>query len=104
AHADPAADFPAVLTALEAEVVIRGPEGERTEPVGEFVTGVFDTVLRPQDVLTEIRVPKLGPTGWSYLKFTVRAQDCATCAVTAIVRRSNGPVDSAAIALPNMAP
>ena len=73
-------------------------------PVGEFVTGVFDTVLRPQDVLTEIRVPKLGPTGWSYLKFTRRAQDWATVGVTAIVRRSNGTVDSAAIALTNMAP
>jgi carbon-monoxide dehydrogenase medium subunit len=104
AHADPAADFPAVLTALDAEVVIRGPGGERTVPVGEFVTGVFDTVLGPQDVLTEIRVPKLGPAGWSYLKFTPRAQDWATVAVTAIVRRSNGTVDNSAIAFTNMGP
>jgi len=93
AHADPAGDLPAVLTALDAEVVIQGPEGERTVPVGEFITGVFDTVLGPQDVLTEIRVPKLGAAGWSYLKFTRRAQDWATVGVTAIVRRSNGSVD-----------
>jgi carbon-monoxide dehydrogenase medium subunit len=104
AHADPAGDLPAVLTALDAEVVIRGPEGERTVPVGEFVTGVFDTVLGPQDVLTEIRVPKLGPAGWSYLKFTRRAQDWATVGVTAVVRRSNGSVDSSAIAFTNMGP
>ena len=104
AHADPAADFPAVLTAVEAEVVIRGPEGERTVPVGEFVTGVFDTVLGPHDVLTEIRVPKLGPSGWSYLKFTRRSQDWATVGVTAIVRRSNGSVDNSAIAFTNMGP
>ena len=104
AHADPAADFPAVLTAVEAEVVIRGPAGERTVPVGEFVTGVFDTVLGPHDVLTEIRVPKLGPSGWSYLKFTRRSQDWATVGVTAIVRRSNGSVDNSAIAFTNMGP
>jgi carbon-monoxide dehydrogenase medium subunit len=103
AHADPAGDLPAVLTALDAEVVIRGPEGERTVPVGEFVTGVFDTVLGPQDVLTEIRVPKLGPAGWSYLKFTRRAQDWATVGVTAIVR-SNGSVDGSAIVFTNMGP
>ena len=104
AHADPAGDVPAVLTALDAEVVIRGPEGERTVPVGEFVTGVFDTVLGPQDVLTEIRVPKLGPAGWSYVKFTRRAQDWATVGVAALLRRSNGAVEDAAIALTNMGP
>jgi carbon-monoxide dehydrogenase medium subunit len=104
AHADPAGDLPAVLTALDAEVVIRGPEGERTVPVGEFVTGVFDTVLAPQDVLMEIRVPKLGPAGWSYLKFTRRAQDWATVGVSAIVHRSNGSVDKSAIAFTNMGP
>ena len=103
AHADPAGDLPAVLTALDAEVVIRGPEGERTVPVGEFVTGVFDTVLGSRDVLTEIRVPKLGPAGWSYLKFTRRVQDWATVGVTAIVR-SNGSVDGSAIVFTNMGP
>jgi aerobic carbon-monoxide dehydrogenase medium subunit len=104
AHADPAGDLPALLTALDAEVVIRGTGGDRTVPVREFVTGVFDTVLGPQDVLTEIRVPKLGPAGWSYLKFTRRAQDWATVGVTAVVRRSNGSVDSSAIAFTNMGP
>jgi len=104
AHADPAGDLPAVLTGLDAVVVIRGPEGERTVPVGEFVTGVFDTVLGPQDVVTEIRVPMLRTAGWSYLKFTRRAQDWATVGVTAIVRRSNGTVDNSSIAFTNMGP
>ena len=61
-------------------------------------------MLGPQDVLTEIRVPKLGPTGWSYLKFTRRAQDWATVGVTAVVRRSNGSVDHSAIVFTNMGP
>jgi carbon-monoxide dehydrogenase medium subunit len=55
-------------------------------------------------VLTEIRVPKLGPSGWSYLKFTRRAQDWATVGVAAVVRRSNGTIEDRAIALTNMGP
>jgi carbon-monoxide dehydrogenase medium subunit len=65
---------------------------------------VFDTALGARDVLTEIRVPKLGPAGWSYVKFTRRAQDWATVGVAAVVRRSNGTVEDAAIALTNMGP
>ena len=102
AHGDPASDLPAVLLAVDAEFVVRGPEGERTIPAAEFFRGVFETALREQDVLTEIRVPKLGPAGWSYLKFTRRAQDWATVGVATVVRRSNGTIDGAAIALTNM--
>jgi carbon-monoxide dehydrogenase medium subunit len=102
AHGDPASDLPAVLLVLDAELVVHGPDGERTVSAGEFFRGVFETALGPQDVLTEIRVPKLGPAGWSYLKFTRRAQDWATVAVAAVVRRSNGTIEDAAIALTNM--
>jgi carbon-monoxide dehydrogenase medium subunit len=104
AHGDPASDLPTVLLALDAELVAQGPDGERTVPAGEFFRGVFETALGPRDVLTEIRVPKLGPSGWSYLKFTRRAQDWATVGVAAVVRRSNGAVEDAAIALTNMGP
>jgi aerobic carbon-monoxide dehydrogenase medium subunit len=104
AHGDPASDLPTVLLALDAELVVHGPEGERTVPAGEFFHGVFDTALGARDVLTEIRVPKLGPAGWSYVKFTRRAQDWATVGVAALVRRSNGTVEDAAIALTNMGP
>jgi aerobic carbon-monoxide dehydrogenase medium subunit len=103
-HGDPASDLPAVLLALDAELVVNGTDGERKVPAAEFFRGVFETALGAQDVLTEIRVPKLGPAGWSYLKFTRRAQDWATVGVAAVVRRSNGTIDDAAIALTNMGP
>ena len=103
AHCDPASDFPAVILALEAELVIAGPAGERTVPAAEFFQGVFESALGPEELLTEIRVPKLGAwSGWSYLKFTRRAQDWATLGVAALVRRDNGSVDDARVALTNM--
>jgi aerobic carbon-monoxide dehydrogenase medium subunit len=83
-HGDPASDLPTVLLALEAEFVVEGSGGERTVPAAGFFTGVFETVLGPQDVLTEIRVPKLGRAGWAYLKFNRRAQDWATVGVAAV--------------------
>ena len=104
AHGDPASDLPTVVRALDAELVVHGPEGERTVAAADFFRGVFETALGPRDVLTEIRVPKLGPAGWSYLKFTRRAQDWATVGVAAVVRRTNGAIEDAAIALTNMGP
>ena len=78
AHGDPASDLPAVLLALDAELVVRGPGGERTVAAGQFFHGLFQTALGEQDVLTEIRVPKLDGAGWAYEKFNRRAQDWAT--------------------------
>jgi carbon-monoxide dehydrogenase medium subunit len=102
-HGDPASDLPAVMLALEAEFVIVGSEDERTVPAAEFFRGVFDTAVGPGELLTEIRVPKLvGSMGWSYLKFNRRAQDWATVGVAALVRRDNGGVGEARIALTNM--
>ena len=97
AHGDPASDLPAVLVALEADLVVRGPGGERTIPAGELFRGFLETALEPGEVLTEIRVPKLGAGGWSYLKLTRRAQDWATVGVAAV--QANG---SARVALTNM--
>jgi carbon-monoxide dehydrogenase medium subunit len=103
AHGDPASDLPTVLVALGAELVARGPGGERTIAAADFFRGLFETALGPQDVLSEIRVPKLGAgVGWSYLKFGRRAQDWATVGVAAIVRRSNGTIGDASIAFTNM--
>jgi aerobic carbon-monoxide dehydrogenase medium subunit len=101
AHGDPASDLPSVILALHAELVARGPRGDRAIPAGEFFTGVFSTALAPDEVLVEIRVPKLGSTGWSYTKMSRRAQDWATVAVAAVVE-GNGSVERAAIALTNM--
>jgi aerobic carbon-monoxide dehydrogenase medium subunit len=97
AHGDPAADFPAVLVALDAELVARGPDGARTIGAGDFFRGFLETALGPQEVLTEVRVPKLPGAGWAYLKFHRRAQDWATVGVAAV--RSNG---STRVVLANM--
>ena len=60
AHGDPASDLPAVMLALGAEFVIVGAGGERTVAAADFFTGVFETAVGPGELLTEIRVPKLG--------------------------------------------
>ncbi len=101
AYGDPASDMPAVILALDGELVVRGSGGERVIPASEFFTGVFQTAIGPGEMLVEVRVPKLGPsTGWSYLKMSRRAQDWATVAVAAVVER-NGST-KAAIGLTNM--
>jgi carbon-monoxide dehydrogenase medium subunit len=97
AHADPASDLPTVLVALEATFVIRAPgDTERTVPAGDFFQGLFTADLAPTDVLTEIRVPLMNG-GWSFIKFTRRAQDWALVGVAAIA----GP-GGVRIALANM--
>jgi len=102
-HGDPASDMPAVALALGAELVVRGKGGERVVPAAEFFTGVFETALAPDEVLVEVRVPKLGgSTGWAYLKANRRAQDWATVGVAALVHRDNGSVAGASIGLVNM--
>ncbi|HZB81486.1 MAG TPA: FAD binding domain-containing protein, partial [Rubrobacteraceae bacterium] len=103
AHGDPAGDMPSVMCALEGEVVIQGPEGERTVPALEFFKDYLFTDLEPQEVVTEVRVPKLGPnTGWSYKKFSRRSQDWAVVGVAAVVEKSDGNIDSARIGLASM--
>jgi carbon-monoxide dehydrogenase medium subunit len=103
AHGDPASDLPTVLLALDAELAVRGSGGEATVPAAEFFRGLFETALGPLDILMEIRIPKLGASrGWSYLKFNRRAQDWATVGVAAVLRRDNGKVEEAAVALTNM--
>jgi aerobic carbon-monoxide dehydrogenase medium subunit len=104
AHGDPASDIPTALLALEAELVVRGAGGERTLPATGFFRSAFETELGPQDLLTEIRVPRTGGMGWSYLKFHPRAQDWAIVGVAALLERSNGRVGRAAVALTNMGP
>jgi aerobic carbon-monoxide dehydrogenase medium subunit len=103
AHGDPASDLPAVLLALGAELVARGPDGERVIPAAAFFTGPFETALAHDELLVEVRVPKLADgAGASYLKAHRRAQDWATVGVAVVAHRSNGGVDAAAIALASM--
>jgi len=103
AHGDPASDLPAVALALDCEIDIAGPGGVRTVPVSEFFLGVFQTAVGADELVTEVRVPKLsGDHVWSYLKFRRRAQDWATVGVAAVAKRSNGGVEGAAISLVSM--
>jgi carbon-monoxide dehydrogenase medium subunit len=102
-HGDAASDLPTALLALEGTFVVRGSGGERTVAAGDFFQDYLQTDLAPDEVLTEIRVPKLGSsTGWSYKKFNRRAQDWAVVGVAAVVEKSNGSIDAARIGLTNM--
>lgn len=99
AHADPASDMPTVLLALGAEMVVQGPGGgSRTVGAAHFFKGLFEPDLAPNEVLTEVRVPKSSGRGWSYQKFHRRAQDWALVGVAAIAGNGSGP----AVALTNM--
>jgi aerobic carbon-monoxide dehydrogenase medium subunit len=103
AHGDPASDLPAVALALDCEIDIAGPGGVRTVPASEFFLGVFQTAVGPDELVTEVRVPKQsGDHVWSYLKFRRRAQDWATVGIAAVAKRSNGGVEEAAISLVSM--
>jgi carbon-monoxide dehydrogenase medium subunit len=88
AHSDPASDLGTILLTLDADFVARGPDGERTIPAADFFTGPFESALGAQELLTEIRVPKVD--GGRYLKHVRRQQDWATVAVAAA--RPNGEV------------
>jgi carbon-monoxide dehydrogenase medium subunit len=77
AHGDPASDLPAVILAMDATLVARGPAGERAIAAGEFFRSLFETALEPDELLTEIRIPKAASPGWSFQKFTKRAIDWA---------------------------
>ena len=83
AHGDPASDLPAVVLALDATLVARGPNGTREIPAAEFYRDLFETALEPDELLTEIRVPKPAGAGWSFQKFTKRAIDWAIVGVAA---------------------
>jgi len=103
AHADPAGDLPAVAVALDAEMVIAGRGGRRTVPATEFFLDYLQTAVQPDEVLVEVRVPKLGE-GWGYRyeKFHRVAQSWAIVGVAAAVRRSNGTIAEARVGLTNM--
>ena len=96
AHGDPASDLPAVVLALGGTLVATGPGGSREIAATDFFQGFLETALQPDELLTEIRLPK-APGGWSYQKFNRRAQDWAIVGVAAV--KTNGHTG---IALVNM--
>lgn len=103
-HADPAGDLPAVATALDASFVVAGAGGaRRTVAAADFFVDYLQTALAADEVLVEVRVPKLGE-GWGfhYEKFHRVAQAWAVVGVAAAVRRSNGSIAEARVGLTNM--
>jgi aerobic carbon-monoxide dehydrogenase medium subunit len=96
AHGDPASDLPAAILALGGTLVAQGPDGRREIASADFFRGFLETSLAPDEMLIEIRVPKVADAGWSFQKFNRRAQDWAIVGVAAVL---NG---HAGIALINM--
>ena len=83
AHADSASDLPATTLALGATYVAQGPNGTRETAATDFYTGFLESALAPDEMLTEIRVPKMNGATWGFQKFNRRAQDWAIVGVAA---------------------
>ena len=106
AHADPAGDLGAVALALDCEFVVSGPAGERRLAAADFFTDYLTTALAPGELLTAVRVPKLGD-GWSshYEKFNRVAQAWSIVGVAALVRLDGATsITEARVGLTNMGP
>ncbi len=102
AHGDPASDLPAALLALGGSVIVRGPGGEREIAAADLFTGFLETAVAADEMITEIRVPKVPGAGWSYQKFNRRAQDWAIVGVAAVRNGSPGAGGAGNVALVNM--
>ena len=97
AHADSASDLPATTLALGATYIAQGPNGTREIAAADFYKGFLESALAPDEMLTEIRVPKMNGASWGFQKFNRRAQDWAIVGVAAW--RSK---DASGVALVNM--
>ena len=91
ALSDPAAEWPAVLTALDAEAMISGPSGGRSLKCTEFTTGIFETRLAPDEIIEGVRIPKLSAEArWGYLKLSRKSGEFASALAVVIVDRGRG--------------
>jgi len=100
AHADPAADYPAVIIACGAEMVAEGPKGKRTIKADDFFKGLLTTALAADEILTEVRVPVCGPkVGCAYQKFPHPASRFAVVGVAAVLTMDGGKVSKAGIGI-----
>ncbi|MGB5081719.1 MAG: xanthine dehydrogenase family protein subunit M [Burkholderiales bacterium] len=106
ANGDPGNDQPAVMLALGATLVARGPKGERTLPVKAFYKGLYSTALAANEILTEIRIPvPPARSGGAYAKLKRKTGDFAVAAVAVqLTLSAKGTVESAGIGLTNAGP
>jgi aerobic carbon-monoxide dehydrogenase medium subunit len=104
AHADPAADYPGAILALEAEIVATGPKGNRTIPAKDFFVEMLTTALQPTEIITEVRVPATGKgTATAYLKHPHPASGYAVVGVAVVLQMSGGKCQKAAIGVNGVA-
>jgi aerobic carbon-monoxide dehydrogenase medium subunit len=101
AHADPVAEYPLTAVALDAELVVRGPAGERRLPARDFFLAYLTTALDVEDVLVSIRLPRRRPgVGSAFVEFARRPGDFAILAVAAVLDLdADDRVSSAAVAI-----
>lgn len=100
AHADPAGDMPAVALALEADLRLVGPRGERWLKANDFLVGMYMTALEPDEILAEVRIPALDGRASVYLKAARRPSDFAMVGVAAIARQgADGTYEEVAVAI-----
>jgi carbon-monoxide dehydrogenase medium subunit len=98
AHADPAADYPAALQALEAKIVLRGAKSERTVPADQFFVDTFTTALEPGEIVREVIVPVDGDgTGTNYQKVLQPASGFAIVGIAVRLRKSGDKISMARI-------
>jgi aerobic carbon-monoxide dehydrogenase medium subunit len=103
AHGDAAGDLPAALLALEGSLVVQGPSGKREIPAAEFFVDFLTTSLAEDEVVTEVRVPRLDASwSWRYEKFGRVAQSWAIVGALGMVKRANGTIADARVTLTNM--
>ena len=103
ANGDPGNDQPAIMLALGATFVARGPKGERSVPAGQFYKGLYSTALAPNEILTEIRIPAPPPkSGGAYAKLKRKTGDFAVAAAAVqLTLNAKGAIERAAIGLTN---
>lgn len=105
AHFDPAADYPAAVLALDAEMVVRGSNGERRIPAASFFTDTFQTALNPGEILTAVRVPVHPPHyGSAYVKVHHPASGYAVVGVAANLVVERGVIHRAHVAITGLGP
>ncbi|MEK7771060.1 MAG: xanthine dehydrogenase family protein subunit M [candidate division NC10 bacterium] len=99
-HADPAADYPATIIALNAEMVVEGPKGKRSIKVDDFFKSLMTTAVGPDEILTEVRLPVCGANvGCAYMKFPHPASRFAVVGVAAALTLDGGKVSKASIGI-----
>jgi aerobic carbon-monoxide dehydrogenase medium subunit len=103
AHADPANDHPATMLAYGAQIIARGASGTRTIAIDDLFVGLFETSLKPGEILTEVRIPRPGKSsGGAYLKIERKVGDYAIAAVAVQLELAGAAIESVRIGLTNV--